>query len=213
MQNGTFKKKRIYFSQVSNTALRDPKLSLKAKGLYALIQSYITIEDFVLYKNTLKRNCPEGEKAFENTWKELKDSGYLLQEKHRNNGQFFYEYELLDAPHHTPQKEGVGKAGVDKGGGGKGGPIINTDSTNTDLKNTDSYKSLHPSRDAHIQAYRKAFKDTFGYEHRDIKGTYEAIYNYEPQVLYDFLMEYMEDEADPDRCTIDYFETIQGRFL
>ena len=212
MQNGTFKKKKVYFSQVSNTALRDPQLSLKAKGLYSLIQSYITIEDFTLYKNTLKRNCPEGEKAFENTWKELKDSGYLLQEKRRNNGQFFYEYELLDVPRHTPQKEGVGKAGVGKGGGGKGGCIYNTDSSNTDLNNKD-LKSLHPIGDEHLKIYRKAFKDTFGVDHREMRGTYKAIYDYDLQTLYDFLMEYMEDENDPDKCTIDYFEKIQGRFL
>ena len=49
--SGTFRKKKIYFSQVSNEALRDENLSLKAKGLYALIQSYITIENFILYKD------------------------------------------------------------------------------------------------------------------------------------------------------------------
>jgi hypothetical protein len=48
MENGSFRKKKTYFSQVSNEALRDNTLSLKAKGLYALIQSYITIENFTL---------------------------------------------------------------------------------------------------------------------------------------------------------------------
>lgn len=96
--SGAFKKKKVYFSQVSNIALRDNELSLKAKGLYALIQSYVTIEDFVLYKNNLKSQCSEGEKAFENTWKELKDKGYLIQYRFQdeNTKQFFYEYELLD---------------------------------------------------------------------------------------------------------------------
>ena len=35
--NGSFKGKKVYFSQVSNHAIRDNTLSLKAKGLYSLI--------------------------------------------------------------------------------------------------------------------------------------------------------------------------------
>ena len=105
LKNGAFRKKRVYFSQVSNSALRDNSLSLKAKGLYALIQSYITIEDFTLYKTTLKKQCIEGEKAFESAWKELKDAGYLIQHRLQDktkdeagkvSNTFYYEYELLD---------------------------------------------------------------------------------------------------------------------
>src|SRR3712207_8652195 len=96
--NGAFRKKKVYFTQVSNNAIRDNELSLKAKGLYALIQSYITIEDFTLYKSHLKKQCVEGEKAFENTWKELKDKGYLIQYRLQDfkTKHFYYEYELLE---------------------------------------------------------------------------------------------------------------------
>lgn len=99
-RSGQFRKKKVYFTQVSNVALRDHKLSLKAKGLYALIQSYLTIEDFTLYKNTLKKHLKEGEKAFESTWKELKDAAYLIQYRMQDpkTKHFYYEYELLDAP-------------------------------------------------------------------------------------------------------------------
>ena len=34
-KNGKFRKKKVYFTQVSNVAIRDKNLSLKAKGLYA----------------------------------------------------------------------------------------------------------------------------------------------------------------------------------
>lgn len=96
-QSGAFRKKKVYFSQVSNSALRDEKLSLKAKGLYSLIQSYITMENFNLYKNNLKQQCLDKEKSFENTWKELKEAGYLIQYRLQGNkGFFYYEYELLD---------------------------------------------------------------------------------------------------------------------
>lgn len=165
--NGSFRAKRVYFSQVSNTALRDSNLTLKAKGLYALIQSYITLENFILYKSTLKKMCREGDKAFENTWKELKESGYLIQHRNRGeNGSFHYEYELLDEPDreyadrihslqnrktqdqktHTPQKGYMGKTLKNQGS-------VHTPEkdamdngvhgkqgyiSNTDLNNTDS---------------------------------------------------------------------------
>lgn len=130
-RSGQFRKKKIYFTQVSNVALRDSSLSLKAKGLYALIQSYLTIEDFTLYKNTLKKHLKEGEKAFESTWKELKNAAYLIQYRLQDpkTKQFYYEYELLDEPNielankihnsqnrkkheeksHTPKKVGMGE--------------------------------------------------------------------------------------------------------
>ena len=149
IKNGAFKRKKINFTQVSNIALRDKKLSLKAKGLYSLIQSFITIENFTLYKNTLRKYCSEGNKAFESTWKELKDCSYLVQEKHQNSdGTFYYIYDLLDAPNQTPKKEGM-----DKGGSGKGGVYNNTDLNNTKLNNTnknDNGDSLDSERTAFL---------------------------------------------------------------
>lgn len=130
-KSGSFKSKKVFFSQVSNTALRDKKLSLKAKGLYSLIQSYITIEGFILYKNTLKKDCAEGDTAFESAWLELKKAGYLVQYKHQNgNGVFIYEYELLDTLQPHPQNLPYGKEGV---------------YNNTDINNTDNVdKTYHP---------------------------------------------------------------------
>lgn len=76
---GKFRKKKVNFSMISNEIIRDDTVSLKAKGLYALIQSYITLEDFSLYKGFLLSKCKEGKKAFDAAWKELKDAGYLIQ--------------------------------------------------------------------------------------------------------------------------------------
>ena len=96
---GKIYRKAVPFTQVANSALRDPSISLKAKGLYALIQSYITIPDFVLYKDFLMKQCKEGRDAFNKTFSELRQSGYLVQYKRKNdNGTFYYEYELLDVP-------------------------------------------------------------------------------------------------------------------
>lgn len=97
-QGGQIKKKQNPFSQVSNHPLRNPELSLRAKGLYALIQSYINIPNFILYKSALQNMCSEGRDAFESAWKELKNSGYLIQNRITVKGRFSYEYELLDFP-------------------------------------------------------------------------------------------------------------------
>jgi hypothetical protein len=135
-ENGKFKKKKVKFSQVSNVALHDSSLSLKAKGLYSIIQSYITLDNFVLYKRTLKKSCKGGEKIFEGAWKELRDKGYLIQEKHNSKEGFYYIYDLLDEPK-TPDPlfAGVGNPDV-----GNGGCIINTYLNNTDINNTKKKK-------------------------------------------------------------------------
>lgn len=158
---GAFKHKRIYFSQVSNTALRDTNMSLKAKGLYSLIQSYITIEDFTLYKTTLQKMCKEGRDGFNSAWNELKKCGYLVQYKYKDkSGAFYYEYELLDAPlpEKSPdteipsmEKTTYGKTTPGESNSGISTPgkpstynnidTINTNTTNTDEKNITSSSS------------------------------------------------------------------------
>ena len=84
---------------ISNTLIRDQRLSLRAKGLYILIESFITIPGFTLYKGYLMKQCTEGSRAFDSAWKELKECGYLIQYKMRQgSNRFYYEYELLDDP-------------------------------------------------------------------------------------------------------------------
>lgn len=161
-----FRKKRVYFSQVSNTALDDDNLGLKAKGLYSMIQRHITIEGFILYKTTLMKKMKDGKKAFESAWKELKDAGYLIQYRLQGEkGCFYYEYELLDEPNvelatqvhasqnrkkqeeknHNPKKGDMDESeknhnpkmdDMDNGGYAKGGVYNNTYPSNIDLNNT-----------------------------------------------------------------------------
>lgn len=152
--NGRFRKRKVSFAQVSNVALRDPNLSLRAKGLYSLIQSYITIENFTLYKAHLMKQCMEKETAFGSAWNELKNSGYLIQYKLKDrNGAFYYEYELLDEPEKEKKAEKGGKEPskpLNSPGGdfpplenlppgsptpGEPTPYNNTDLNNTDLSN------------------------------------------------------------------------------
>ena len=155
--SGAFRKKKVQFSQVSNFALRDTKLSLKAKGLYSLIQSYITLENFILYKTTLKKQCLEGSTAFESAWSELKTMGYLIQYKSKNKGGFFvYEYDLLDIKQeiiHTPKTYPM-----DNPLGGKGGLYNKTGLNNTYLNNTNILHHLEELNNEYVNKYMKLLR-------------------------------------------------------
>lgn len=113
---GKFRKKRVNFSMVSNEILRNERISLKTKGLYSLIQSYITMDDFTLYKGFLMSKCPEGRRSFDSAWNQLKQLGYLVQYRMKDEkNHFYYEYELLDVPVHqnvTPEKTGTSVVSV-----------------------------------------------------------------------------------------------------
>lgn len=80
-----------------NDIARCSALSLKAKGLYMLIETYI--EDGEIKKSLLMNQCKEGERGFDSAWNELKHKGYLkLHVYPVGRDMFRYEYELLDAP-------------------------------------------------------------------------------------------------------------------
>ncbi len=113
MKSGYFKKKEVPFTQISNEALRDPSLSLRAKGLYGMIQSYILIPNFTLYKWHLQNESGLGEKAFQTVWNELKNRGYLKQARvQTKKGSFIYEYELKEkADFGTPAFVSVNRSG------------------------------------------------------------------------------------------------------
>ncbi|MBW7573189.1 hypothetical protein [Caproiciproducens faecalis] len=113
-QNGVFRHRRTNFSAVSNMALQDERLSLKAKGLYSLIQCYNGKPNYRLYKRNLLKLCKEGSKAFDSAWKELKDTGYLkiYRIPSGDNDRFKYEYDLLDEPDlDTPSLINLNKKG------------------------------------------------------------------------------------------------------
>lgn len=113
MKSGYFKKKEVPFTQISNEPLRDSNLSLRAKGLYSMIQSYILIPDFTLYKWYLKNESGLGDKAFQTVWNELKNKGYLKQARvQTEKGNFVYEYELKEkADLETPAFVSVNRDG------------------------------------------------------------------------------------------------------
>lgn len=97
IQDGFFRNKTA-FVPIPQVIAKDKELSLKAKGLYLLIQSYITIPNFKLYKSYLMSACIEGQCSFDSAWNELKNKGYLKIFKiaKADTKGFYYEYDLLD---------------------------------------------------------------------------------------------------------------------
>lgn len=158
---GKFRKKRTNFSMVSNEILHDSSISLKAKGLYSVIQSFITLEDFVLYKGYLQSMCVEGERAFNNAWRELKERGYLIQHKMRKGAKtFYYEYELLDFPL-PPQNVGVENVNKHLVDDTKDGCINNTILNNTLNNNTISNHIISEHEMIEQIGYNPLMKDDF----------------------------------------------------
>ena len=97
MAEGFFRSKKG-FTVVQNEITRDVNISLKAKGLYLVIQAYISMPDKKWTKEDFMRLAKEGKKAFDSAWKELKDFGYLKVHFMPDNGVWRAEYELLDEP-------------------------------------------------------------------------------------------------------------------
>ena len=97
MAEGFFRSKKG-FTVVQNEITRDVNISLKAKGLYLVIQAYISMPDKKWTKEDFRNLTKEGKKAFDSAWKELKDFGYLKVHFMPDNGKWQAEYELLDEP-------------------------------------------------------------------------------------------------------------------
>lgn len=150
-ENGKIRRKRRNFTQISNYALKDPDLSLKAKGLYAMINYYLDIPDFVLYKGNLLSVCVEGKKAFNSAWGELKERGYLLQFQHKDSkNHWYYDYELLDNPSDKDDVSVYPKGVSSKGDFSKGVSITNTVTNNTVKNNTINNNKLNDKEELSV---------------------------------------------------------------
>lgn len=106
-ETGKFIKRRASFTATSNKVLFDANLDMDTKTLHNMITYYISIPEFTLYKAHLQKQSGAGQRAFNRMWKQLKDNGYLVQYKFKDEkGTFYYEYELFDEPQ-EPQVQSV----------------------------------------------------------------------------------------------------------
>ena len=100
------------YTIINNTCLRDERLSLKAKGLFALMFSLPENWDYSV--EGLVSICKEEESAVKSTLKELKQCGYLVVYKKMPNetktGRIEYEYIIYEQPQ---EKQAIEKQGVE----------------------------------------------------------------------------------------------------
>lgn len=85
------------YTTVPDAIARDCKISLKAKGLYAVLSYLFKIPDFHFSWNSLISLCKENTKALKTIWTALKCFGLLKQHRHPTgeHNQFDYTYDLL----------------------------------------------------------------------------------------------------------------------
>lgn len=146
------------FTVMSNYHLQNKTLSLKAKGLLSFMLSLP--DDWNFSISGLCAVCKESNKAIKSTLDELKDHGYLIINKVRDNkGQYVYDYIIIENP--DTQKGGVDERYVEDG------IQINTNILNTNnkdkidkpnlLKNELVNKGFINTHDLYIPQYNDLF--------------------------------------------------------
>lgn len=179
------------FTIMSNHHLRNPKLSLKAKGLLSLMLSLP--EDWDYTTKGLAQICKEGVDSIGTALKELEQYGYLTRRRLRcENGQLGdIEYTIHETPAEvsgesgSPKRENPGqvnpgqaKPEQEKPGQEKQAQL-NTNIQKTDPPITKKLRtdlSIHPSADGDteirdgidgsdlVDAYREIIRDNVEYE-------------------------------------------------
>jgi hypothetical protein len=102
---------RDRFVRVRHHAARDPRTSLKAKGLHGLLLSFD--DNWVIYKEQLQRFARDGRTAIDNGIDELVAVGYLIDhgQRRQSRGRFSnVDYEVFETPYGQtppPVREGL----------------------------------------------------------------------------------------------------------
>lgn len=86
------------YTVMSNHHLRNPEMSLKAKGLMSLMLSLPPQWDYSI--GGLVSICKESHTSIRSALKELEQNRYLIRQRINNEkGYFSYEYTLFEIPH------------------------------------------------------------------------------------------------------------------
>lgn len=174
------------FTIMSNHHLRNPKLSLKAKGLLSLMLSLP--EDWDYTTKGLAQICKEGVDSIGTALKELERYGYLTRRRLRcENGQLGdIEYTIHETPAEvsgessSPKRENPGQVNPGQAKPEQEKPAqLNTNIQKTDPPITKKLRtdlSIHPSADGDteirdgidgsdlVDAYREIIRDNVEYE-------------------------------------------------
>jgi len=130
------------YATVPNELLNDSVISLKAKGMYAYIQSKPENWDFSAER--ISKQLKEGLPSVKSALQELELNGYLVRRRFQNNKGFWeVEYILNENPtiqNPTAENLIVGKPTQENPTIGKPTNISNKDSSNKDYNSNKEYK-------------------------------------------------------------------------
>ena len=150
------------YATIPNDLLNNVSISLKAKGMYAFIQS--KPDDWDFSAERISKQLREGMPSVKSALHELEANGYLLRKRfHNSKGFWEIEYILFENPEvGKPMVENqvVGNPPADKPTSGKPSNISNQDYSNQDYNKT----IIKTSRDLIFDKwfiYKKEKKQTY----------------------------------------------------
>jgi len=163
------------YATVPNDLLNSDKISLKAKGLYAFIQSKPDTWDFSV--DRISKQIFEGTTVVASALRELESFGYLRRKRFQNaSGFWLVEYELNEFGNpdvENPRQENLvsGNPSQENPVSGKPANISKQDYSKKDINKTIIVKSNRDLLFEKWLAYKKEKKQT--YTQTGIKSLYE----------------------------------------
>ena len=91
-----------HFTILANEILRHPQLTLRARGLLALLLSYP--DNWRTSSESLARVCPDGRDAIRTALRELETAGFIVRRKYQDDaGRWQSETIVFDTPQKSPE--------------------------------------------------------------------------------------------------------------
>lgn len=138
------------FTQIRNQAVRDEKLSWKARGILTYLASLPS--DWKIYKSEVMKHSTDKKDSFNSGWNELRKAGYICGFTDRQNGKFSgYTWIVTDDPSLLIPEADFPVSGNRES--------EKSASTNTNITNTDFINTIDASIDTDdiLKSYNREF--------------------------------------------------------
>ena len=188
------------YTVMSNTHLRDKRLSLKAKGLLSVMLSLPDNWDYSIAG--LVAICKENETAVKSALNELKDNNYVVVTKENptksNGGRIKYTYEVYEEPYKQKiEKQDTENLGVEHQQVEINGQLstdrLSTDELNINIQNTNELNTKSNSLNREQcnsfspkDKKAKEFKPISEYSQKDWEVAEERMINRAGKIVYDW---------------------------